>query len=303
MRVKKETSSLVLALSLAAAACGNASTTSSDGTGGHASSSTSTGFLSCGTGIGPDGCADETRLVYVLGSGRQLVSFDPSTLSLTQVGLVNCPVDGGPAVPPPTPFSMAVDRSGVAWLLYSDGSLFHLDVKDPSNCVKAAYKSQQLTGFDLFGMGFVSDAPGSQSERLYLGAYGGDGIGTLDLGTLMIDRVGYYDKISGPAEITGTGEARLFGFFLSNPVQVAEIDKATSNIISKRPLDKIHIGGAWAFAFWGGDFWLFTNPDGPTSHVDRYRPTDGTTTRMIEDTGLTIVGAGVSTCAPVLPPK
>ncbi len=294
---------LFFASSVVGAACGDGST-GSDGTGGAASAATTaTGFLSSGTGVGPDGCAADARLVYVLGSGRELASFDPATLTFNQIGLVNCPVVGGPAVPPPTPFSMAVDRLGFAWLLYSDGSLFHMDVKDPQNCKKTDYKSQQLTGFDLFGMGFVSDAPGSQSEHLFLGAYGGDGIGTLDLSTFEIDRVGYYDKINGPAEMTGTGEARLFGFFLSNPVQVAEIDKNNSNVISKRPLDKIHIGGAWAFAFWGGDFWLFTNPDAPHSHVDRYSPSNGTTTRVLEDSGLTIVGAGVSTCAPIVPPK
>ncbi len=304
MRPRLEGAWLLGLLVSTAAACGHGSQ-ASDGSGGAATSGT--GFLTSGTGFGGgnDGCADDARLVYVLGSDRQLMSFDPSTLTFTQVGVVNCPVQGGPAVPPPKPMSMAIDRQGFAWILYGDGSLFHMDVKAPDMCMKTDFQRAQLTGFDLFGMGFVSDAPGSQAETLYLGAYtSGDGIGRLDLSTLLIDRVGYYDKINGPAEMTGTGDGRLFGFFLTNPaVQVAEIDKTNSHVISKRPLDKVHIGGAWAFAFWGGDFWLFTSPDGPTSHVDRYRPSDGTTTRMVEDAGLQIVGAGVSTCAPVVPPK
>jgi hypothetical protein len=73
-------------------------------------------------------------------------------------------------------------------------------------------------------------------------------------------------------------------------------------VISEHALPSVQIGDAWAFAFWGGDFWLFTSPTGPTSKVDRYRPSDGTTTTMIPDTGIKIVGAGVSTCAPVVPP-
>jgi hypothetical protein len=308
MRIAKGESSSVLALAtailLGMLGCGhNQVGDQTSGSGGDSSqSSTGAMFLTSGAG-GSDGCADDARLVYVLGSDRQLLSFDPPTLALTQVGIVTCPVNGGPAVPTPTPFSMAIDRSGFAWVLYNDGSLFHMDVKHPEACAATAYKTAQLTGFDLFGMGFVSDTPGSQNETLYLGAYDGAGIGKLDLQTLQIQRIGYYDKISGPAEMTGTGDSRLFGFFLSNPVQVAELDKDTSRVISKRPLDKIHIGGAWAFAFWGGDFWLFTSPDGPTSHIDRYSPSDGTTTRMVDDAGIQIVGAGVSTCAPVVPPN
>ena len=58
------------------------------------------------------------------------------------------------------------------------------------------------------------------------------------------------------------------------------------------------VNDAFAFAFWGGDFWIFTGMGGP-SDVNRFRPADGTTTTPTKHPS-TIVGAGVSTCAPSL---
>jgi hypothetical protein len=64
---------------------------------------------------------------------------------------------------------------------------------------------------------------------------------------------------------------------------------------------------AWAFSFWGGDFYLYTSPDGTTdSTVTHYTTGDGgIDTSYVNDTGMVIVGAGVSTCAPTTqpPPK
>ena len=87
------------------------------------------------------------------------------------------------------------------------------------------------------------------------------------------------------------------------PVNVAEIDKSSGAILSQAPQPTVTIGSAWAFAFWGGDFWLFTNPSGITSQVDRYQPSTGQTTTVKQNVGLSIVGAGVSTCAPIEPPS
>lgn len=297
-----------LLFSFAVVSCDDAATTGSGGAGGASASST-TGSFSNSTGSqSTDGCSDDNRLVYLLGDQRELVKFNPATLELTEVGKLNCPVQGGPAVPTPTPFSMAVDRTGFAFVLYNDGNLFHLDTKT-AHCTATNFVPHQSSSFDLFGMGFVANAPGSKAETLYVGSYNpGNGIGKLSVGDLTIEPVGYYDAISGAAEMTGTGDARLFGFFLSSPpVVVAEIDKATSKVKSKTALPDIQIGSAWAFAFWGGDFWLFTSPNGGNSRIDRYRPnpgspSDGATTLMVPDAGLEIVGAGVSTCAPVVPP-
>lgn len=248
-----------------------------------------------------DGCAETTRSVYVLGKGRELVRFDPATLTFDTVGLVACPVNGGPAIGVPTPFSMAVDRTGTAWVLYSDGTLYNVDVTTAS-CSSTDFMPNQLQAFELFGMGFVADAPGSLSETLFLSSYSpGDGIARLNMSNLAVERVGFYNMMPGAAELTGTGDARLFGFFVGNPVHVSELDSNDSDLLDTIELPNTTIGAAWAFAFWGGDFWLFTSENGTTSQVDRVRP-NGVIERVVDDVGLLVVGAGVSTCAPVVPP-
>jgi hypothetical protein len=57
---------------------------------------------------------------------------------------------------------------------------------------------------------------------------------------------------------------------------------------------------AWAFAFWGGDFWIFLQRSQDTSTtVYRFVTATQTLSTVIANTGRTIVGAGVSTCAPL----
>jgi hypothetical protein len=214
----------------------------------------------------------------------------------TQVGIINC--SAGAA----TPFSMAVDREGLAYVLFSDGNMFHVSTTDAS-CNATGFVPNQAFGFDLFGMGFVADGQGASDETLFVGAYGGTGIGRIDTASLSLTVVGNYDTVAGAAEITGTGDGHLYGFFQSAQEVVAEIDKTNSSIVSTY-YPTVDIGDAWAFAFWGGSFWLFTNPGlAGSSQVDRFDPLTNTTTTVVPSTGIRIVGAGVSTCAPIAPPK
>jgi len=77
---------------------------------------------------------------------------------------------------------------------------------------------------------------------------------------------------------------------------VLRIDKATAEILEETPLPVGGASSALAFAYWGGDFYIFTSPGGPTT-VTRYRPSDGTVVE-IATLNETVVGAGVSTCNP-----
>lgn len=288
-------------------ACGDGATGSggADAGGGESglpTSTSSTGFDTTSSG-NTEGCAESARFVYLLDKQRELVRFDPETLSLDVVGTIACSVVGGPAVGIPTPFSMSVDRTGIAWVLYSDGSIHKVDVTT-AQCSSTAFIPNQLPAFELFGMGFVTDGPNTTDETLFVASYSpGNGIGTLDLGDLAIRRQGFYDAFDGPAELTGTGDGHLYGFFFSNPPRIAEIDKNDADILWSNQLPGVSIGQAWAFAHWGGDFWLFTAPEITTSKITRFRPSDGSIDVMVEDAGLLIVGAGVSTCAPLVPPK
>jgi hypothetical protein len=60
----------------------------------------------------------------------------------------------------------------------------------------------------------------------------------------------------------------------------------------------------FAFSFWGGDFYLYTSRENSNSSVTHYTSADGgIDTNYVPDTGFSIVGAGVSTCAPTAQPR
>jgi hypothetical protein len=57
----------------------------------------------------------------------------------------------------------------------------------------------------------------------------------------------------------------------------------------------------WAFAFWGGDFWIFLQRmTEANTTVYQIGGTDGSMKGSTPAPGRSIVGAGVSTCAPVV---
>jgi hypothetical protein len=190
-------------------------------------------------------------------------------------------------------------------VLFDNGRLFHVDIATVA-CTFVAFQPGQQ-GLNTFGMGFVSDSKGSTTETLYATEAGIFGEGTrlakIDTTTLQLSIVGTYDTISGGADATGNGDGKLFGFFRSTPVTVAEIDKTNAHILGTGT-PQVSIGSAWAFAFWGGNFWLFTAGFAPAkSKVDMFNMTSGMTTTAIQDIGFRVAGAGVSTCAPVEMPQ
>ena len=87
----------------------------------------------------------------------------------------------------------------------------------------------------------------------------------------------------------------------ATPPRVARIDKSngSENQVFSLPQLQTQRAG-FAFAFWGGDFWIFLLPPNATTSVYRLRPSDGSLAPMLLDTGRYIVGAGVSTCAPIV---
>ena len=66
--------------------------------------------------------------------------------------------------------------------------------------------------------------------------------------------------------------ARLFGFFTSAPVTVAEIDKASGATSNAATMTGVEVPAAWAFSFWGGDFYLYTSDGLSNSKVVHYAP-------------------------------
>lgn len=77
---------------------------------------------------------------------------------------------------------------------------------------------------------------------------------------------------------------------------LAQIDPTTAKVIGADTLATGGIMNAFAFGFWGGDFYLFTGTSGST--ITKFDPLTKKET-VVGTTSQRIVGAGVSTCAPL----
>jgi hypothetical protein len=269
-------------------------------------------------------CADAgDTLIYAVttdsvGGTFEILKFDPASAQFTPIGPLNCP-------DPYTPFSMAVDRQGHAYVAYYDEAALAQGLTPPpaniyrvnlntAACVPTAYVPSQL--FQSFGMAFVANDVGVD-ETLFIASNNAVSVtsappsvlGAINEATLALNPIGMFTPQVIAAELTGTGDGRLFAFWAPGGLNsvgsaVAEIDKTNAHVIGQASLPAVEQGGGWAFAFWGGNFYLFTNPGGgaagssTTSIVQKYDPSTGAVVQ-IATYPLTIVGAGVSTCAPV----
>jgi hypothetical protein len=252
-----------------------------------------------------------TDLIYVVDADYRLLSFNPrdGKYEYKLIGELKCPagtsIGGGQA----TPFSMSVDRKGQAWVLYSSGEIFNVSTQNAA-CTRTTFKPRQ-SGFEVFGMGFVSDAAGSDKETLFIagGKYdqlrSGD-LGRIDTAALTLQKIGAL-QINGQSspELTGTGNGEAYGYFPGSSAFVAQIDKSTAMNLRTWNLDPISGGGsprAWAFAHWGGRFYIFITvvSGSERSWVIELDPATGKNKVVTTNASYKIVGAGVSTCAPVI---
>ena len=253
-------------------------------------------------------CPDAaSTLVYVITQSYELFSFYPPTGQFKEIGVIACPNAGNS-----TPFSMAVDRNGIARVVFvdqsgahglGDGNLYRVSTATAA-CQATPFVPGQ-NGMTTFGMGYASDDLGG-GETLYIA---GDGINGSPTDLARIDK-NYNETLIGPffppihgAELTGTGGGGLFAFYSHNSNTdpdsfIGQLDKQSGQVIGETILTGVSQGSGWAFGFWGGDFYVFTQPGSVNgSQVTRYRPSDGSIA-VVAQLPSVIVGAGVSTCAP-----
>ena len=249
--------------------------------------------------INRNDCPDaDSTLVYVITEQYVLYSFDPPTTEFRRIGKISCPTPD----PTTTPFSMAVDRKGVARVVFNDGRLYRVSTATAA-CQSTPFSPGQA-GFTTFGMGYAKDLDGP-GETLYVasdtGTTGGvSRLGSIDA-TYVLHPIAPFSPQISRAELTGTGAGDLFAFYADGQNApdsfIGQIDKKTGRVIGETRLTNVDQGNGWAFAFWGGDFYTFTAPTSGGSEVTRYRPSDNSITK-ITSLPEVIVGAGVSTCAP-----
>ena len=243
----------------------------------------------------PTDCPDAgATLVYVISSQNELFSFYPPTLVFTKIGNIACPSMGA------TPYSMAVDRLGTAYSVFDDGTLWQISTANAA--CKATSYMPAVTGtpFHNFGMGYAGDQTG---ESLYVADANFNsnslGLATIDTKSFTRNFIAPFNPSLPRCELTGTGDGRLFAFCLHTSGTgslLAEVDRTNANVIAENNLTVGDSSDAFAYAFWGGEFWIFTSP-GTSTTVTKYDP--GTMSESAVTTmPSTIVGAGVSTCAP-----
>jgi hypothetical protein len=181
---------------------------------------------------------------------------------------------------------------------YSTGNLYRVDTSTLECTATTFQVDPNLTSF---GMGFVFD-PLTGVDTLYVAGNSGaiataSTLATLSFPDLTLHPIASLDF--GSPELTGTGDGQLWGFApatgaASGLMTLAQLDPATGALLTTWTYPGISNGASWAVKFWGGSFWLFL--DSAVYQVDR---ATGLITNPLPDTGRNIVGAGVSTCAPI----
>ena len=160
-------------------------------------------------------------------------------------------------------------------------------------CTETAYDED----FGAFGMGYATQNASTWQDELYIA--NAEQLARLDTDSWSITAIG---GLPSQAELTGNGEGELWAILpLESPAQLVHLNKENAQIQNTIYIPQFpdpHGLDTFAFATWGGDFWLFVRSYGLGSTTDVYRvEPDGTFTMFEEDTGMDVVGAGVSTCA------
>ena len=231
-------------------------------------------------------CSEAAKVVYLIDSDNSLYRFDPPAKVFELVDVVDC---GNGS----SPYSMAVTRDAVAYVLFQNGDIFEVNTGNAS-CTATPYATGQ-SGFDIFGMGFATDGEETAEETLYIA--NGTSLASID-DTWTVAVLG---SISGDPELTGNGLGELWGFFpTASTPHVSRIDKGNASLATTYPLaDLSNSPSAWAFAYWGAAFYVFYESALDTStNVYKVDAESGEVELYIPSSGKRIVGAGVSTCAP-----
>ncbi|MEM6291265.1 MAG: hypothetical protein AAGA54_08365 [Myxococcota bacterium] len=275
---------------------------------------------SADSGDGVD-CPCENVLdgIYVLNTNSppSVWFFDPPANTFTEVGVLGCSPPLGY-----TANSMAIDREGYAWINYYDvnaetGKMYRAPLSDLSACEDRGYTNTPGDWW-LFGMGYATVSAGSSCDELFIYksdryleypnfSPGGAQLAQYDQVSDSLSVLGNTDYPVG--ELTGTGNGQLFAFGPVDASQavLVELDKDTGAELENIPLPGLDITNAFAFGFWGGDVYFFTEtfPNSGTSQVTRldYDGNDGGGFSTYNaSAGIHIAGAGVSTCASFTPP-
>ena len=246
-------------------------------------------------------CTEAGQFIYTVDDQGDLSRFDPLTRTSQDIGVLQCPTFA-------QPFSLNVDQSAIAWVLFDDHRLYRVDTADAS-CTATAFTPDQH-GLDVFGMGSVFSSTTGR-DTLYIAGEAQNGdlastLATLSLSSFQVAPIGPIDV--GDVELAGTGDGQLWAFTPGSssatgaPV-LARLDPLTAQTLEQYDVSGIDSVGGFAMKFFGGSFYIFVGQD--VWAVDRAslvpgQPEPTTPPQLVfTNPGRDVVGAGVSTCAPV----
>jgi hypothetical protein len=265
---------------------------------------------------GFDGCGPLTRPIYAFDVNNALLRFDPlllgsQTAPIQSLGVPICNV--GPALPGwaggTSVISMSVDRLGFVWALYSSGEIFTINPATLA-CANTGYAPAQTAAWQLFNMAFAGPVTANE-QSLYVSGGSVDmastgNLGKIDPVALTVQTIGV---LGGAADfsvsLAGVGTTDLFGLYpaISSPTFLRQIDRTTGAVVGT-PLAVSGFGGAtsaWAFAHWGGKFWVFVTTDNGVVQTTTLYSVDRTTGAQqgeLTNLAFTPTSAGSSTCVP-----
>jgi hypothetical protein len=205
--------------------------------------------------------------------------------------------------------SMSVDRLGFVWALYSSGEIFRIDPATLA-CVNTGYAPAQTANWKLFNMAFAGPVTANE-QSLYVSGGSVDiasvgNLGKIDPVALTVQTIGV---LGGAADfsvpLAGVGTVELFGLYpaISATTYLRQIDRTTGAVVGT-PLAVPGFTGtptAWAFAHWGGKFWVFVTSDhgsGPISSLYSVDRLTGSQQNELTNLAFTPTSAGSSTCVP-----
>ena len=263
-----------------------------------------------------ESCGAVTQSIYAIDESGALLRFDPTLLGsanpVQSLGTPACtPGASLTGTDPAYVVSMSVDRIGTVWVLYSSGELFTID---PATLACAATNfTPQQHGWDLFNLAFAG--PGGPSmQSIYIDGGMIDlsppvGFALIDRGSLQVQALGSLAGADASVALAGTGDLQLFGLYLAfaSTSHIREIDRSSgANLSPALTVSGVFDANtvAWAFAHWGGKFWIFATRRDPVSSeqtttlwsVDRV---SGMQQMQIASVAYTPISAGSSTCVPV----
>jgi streptogramin lyase len=242
-------------------------------------------------------CTEAGQFIFTVDSNGRFSRFDPRTLTYVDVAQhLNCP--GGTS-----PFSMNVDQAGIAWIIFADGQLFSVETSNGA-CSATTYVPGQ-SGFFTYGMGSMWNSQTATDTLFISGNGAGSQLGILGLPSLVVTPVGPIPMPS--VELAGTGDGQLWAFspagIAGGTAELGRIDPTSGSLLEHYTLPNVTSGGGWAIKFFGGSFFIFIGTDVwklDRASLDPTQPQPTTPAkRVLVSPGRDIVGAGVSTCAPV----